>query len=500
MADKHLNSVNIVVDIGSSGIRAVAFTPQGKALVTIKRSYGTFYPFPGWAEQDPHDWENATLSCLTELVKKLPAHAKINGLSCTGQCPSYVPVDKMIHPLGNVLTYQDNRSIKESEYIVSLVGNEYIHRHSGHSVEPFFILPKLLWHKNQDHSLYAKIFQVLQPCDYIEYLLTGNLCTDHAYACGTLAYDMYTHGWNSELLRKLDIDGNIFPKKIVNSWDDVGIIKPDIAEKTGLPAGLHVIRGGPDSQCCSLGVAAIETDVLSNMSGTSTCLNRTILAANQDLRVGNYAHVIPDRWSAEVGLNTTGVSLKKIAKILFSDFDERLMYEQVNISVKNSPVGSNNLLYFPYLSNGERDNQNVKGGFYNFSMMTSKDDMMRAVLEGVAFAEKERADLLVNSEEKFSSMRISGGGASSDVWCQIKADVMDIPVIAIKDVDAAELGASMIINVGTGLTPGFAEAIRECNLDYDEFTPNSNNASMYAEKYLNFLAFEKAQSPSSGES
>jgi sugar (pentulose or hexulose) kinase len=489
-----LDTVNIVIDIGSSGIRAVAFTISGRALASAKRNYETYYPHPGWAEQNPHDWEDGTLQSLAELVTKLPRGTNVNALSFTGQCPSYVPVDRDLRPLGNVLTYQDNRSILEAEDLAALVGVDYIHDHSGHSIEPFFILPKVLWHRREMPELFARLHKVLQPSDYLEYFLTGNVTTDPSYACGTLAYDRYTRGWNGDLLGRLGMDASLFPERIVNSWDVVGTISNDVADRTGLPRGLRVVRGGPDSQCCSLGVAAIETDVLSNMSGTSTCLNRTMMEIIPDLRVGNYMHVLPERWSAEVGLNTTGVSLKKVAGMLFPDLEENAMYAQVNACVDRSPAGSNGLLYFPYLSNGERDNQDVKGGFYNMSMMTSRDDMMRAVLEGVAFAEKERADLMMPAGEKFSSMRISGGGASSDRWCQIKSDVMGIPVLALKGVDAADLGAALLAVVGTGLAADFTAAIDACELHYDEFTPDPANASMYQEKYNNFLAFEKALS------
>jgi xylulokinase len=221
MMEEQFDSVNIVIDIGSSSIRVVAFSLTGKTVAAIRHDYETFYPSPGWAEQNPHDWENATLRSLSELMQSLPGNFHINGLSCTGQCPSYVPVDSEFRPLGNVLTYQDNRSTREAEYIASLVGNEYVHSHSGHSIEPFFILPKLLWHKNQNPELYKKIYKVLQPADYLEYFLTGNLFTDYSYACGTLVYDMNTRSWNDELLQKLGIAPNLFPDKIIHSWDEV---------------------------------------------------------------------------------------------------------------------------------------------------------------------------------------------------------------------------------------------------------------------------------------
>jgi sugar (pentulose or hexulose) kinase len=485
------DTVNIVIDIGSSGIRAVAFNIKGKALASARRSHETYYPHPGWAEQNPLAWQEGMLQSLTELVQTLPLGTEYNAISFTGQCPTYVPVDRQIVPLGNVLTYQDNRSEIEADELADLVGVEYIHDHSGHSIEPFFILPKVLWHKKRMPELYSRLGKVLQPVDYLEYLLTGNLYTDPAYSCGTLVYDRYTRGWNVELLSKLGLDVSLFPEQIVNSWDVVGTISNMIADRTGLPRGLRVVRGGPDSQCCALGVAAIETDVLSNMSGTSTCLNRTVKEILPDLRVGHYMHVIPERWSAEVGLNTTGVSLKKVAGMLFDGLKEREMYARVEESVAHSPAGSNGLLYFPYLSNGERDNQDVKGGFYNFSMMTSRDDMMRAVLEGVAFAEKERADLMLPDGEKFAAMRISGGGASSDRWCQIKADVMDVPVYALHDIDAADLGAALLATVGTGLVEDFLAAINMCDLHYSEFHPDPANVPLYKEAYERFLGFER---------
>ena len=388
-------SVNLVIDIGSSSLRVVAFSLTGQIIASEKLSYETFYPSLGWAEQNPNDWIDSTLRALTRLMRTLPKNTRVNGLSCTGQCPTMVLVDRNFHLLGNALTYQDNRSLKESLELVSDVGNNEVHFHSGHSIEPFFILPKLLWIKNNRGEIYNKIHKVIQPVDFIEHFLTGNLFTDGAYACSTLAYDFRTGNWNTKLLNRLELDPGLFPQEIINSWDMVGPIKDEIAELTGLPKGLPVIRGGPDSQCCSLGVAAIASDVLSNMSGTSTCLNRTITDPIDDLGVGNYVHVLPDKMSAEVGLNTTGLSLRKIADLLFPELDEISLNEQVKNSLSTSPMGSHNLFFFPYLSDGERDNQQVKGGFYNLNMMVTKADLIRSVLEGVAFAEQNCLVLLL---------------------------------------------------------------------------------------------------------
>lgn len=486
-----MESVNLVIDVGSSGIRALAFTAEGQRIASVKEEYETFYPHAGWAEQDPRDWERCAVNALAGLAKALAGRYAFGGMSFTGQCPTYVPVDKDLRPLGCALIYQDNRAEEESEALVRDFGNKYIHSRDGHSVQPFYILPKVLWHKNHMPELYKRLWKVLQPCDYLEAYLTGKLSTDYAYACGTLAYDRTTGGWNRPLLKALGLREDLFPDNILHSWDVSGTLRDEIADKTGLPRGLKTVRGGPDSQCCSLGVAATKPDILSNMSGTSTCLNGTVDEPVSDLRVGNYLHVIPGRWSTEVGLNTTGVSLNWVSGLLFPEQSEKERFTKIQEYVNRSPAGSNGLLYLPYLSNGERDNPWTKGTFYNLNLFSSREDIVRAAMEGVAFAEKERADLLASSGAGFSSMRISGGGASSGQWCQIKADVMNLPVYALRDVDAAELGAAMLASVGTGESADFSEAIERCSLHYDEYLPDAARVSLYREQYGRFLELEQ---------
>jgi len=247
--------------------------------------------------------------------------------------------------------------------------------------------------------------------------------------------------------------------------------------------------GAPDSQCCCLGVGAIVPEALSNMSGSSTCLNSTVTDPVADLRVTNYSHVVPGLWSAEVGLNTTGAALKWLTALLLPDLAPGQRYAAVGkMAARARPSG---VTFLPYLMDGERDSQAVKGGFHNLSMATTSADLLRAVLEGVAFAERRRIDLLIGAGCPLTTMFISGGGARLDLWNQIKADATGLPVQAVTDVDATELGAAMLAGIGVGVYKDASEAVSVCQRTAREFTPNKRHTLEYEERYRAFTDLER---------
>ena len=455
--------------------------------------YPTRYRHAGWAEQDPGRWWEACRRALASMASRVDRQRyAFAGLALTGQCPTYLPVDRHTQPLGCALTYQDNRAGEESAWLQDFFGNDFIHGFSGHSAQPFYILPKVLWHKHHDPQLYDMISKALQPSDYVTFLLTGELATNAAHAAGTLAFDLAHNRWNDEFIAAVGLKDNLFPGQILQSWDVVGALRPDVADECGLPRALPVVAGGPDSQCCCLGVGAIEPGILSNMSGTSTCLNSTVTAPVSDLRVGNYAHVLPSRWTTEVGLNTTGASLSWAAKRLFPDVSEKIRYQLVEKRLHASRPGARGLLFLPYLTGGERDNQRVKGGLYNVSMEHDDSDILRAVLEGVVFAERERIELLTEAGCHFESMRISGGGATFDLWNHIRAASTGLPVLAAQHVDAAELGAAILAGIGTGVYSDAADAVRRCHPQFTEFEPKKQLVARYEDLFQSFLKLERS--------
>ena len=378
-----MEKATISIDIGSSGIRCCAFDLHGRQIAAAGHSYRVWYSGDGGAEQEAGDWEKGLTEGLTELYAKIRSGWTVAGIAMTGQCPTYLPVKRDMTPAGRAYIYQDNRARAEAEELAERFGRRRIHDGSGNDAQAFFILPKILWQRKYRPEEFGKTVKALQPLDYVGYLLTGELATGKPNACGTLAFDRMAGGWNVTLLEELNLPSDFFPDRLMNSTEILGEVTAYMAEKTGIPKGTRVVYGGPDSQCCCYGTGAVEEDILSNMSGTSTCLNSIRREPNPDLRVANYLHVTPDGlWCEETGLNTTGASLKKVSGILFGREDA---YDQMTALLEDTDAGSRGLFYLPYLSEGERDDALIRGGFYHMTMASERGDFIRAVMEGVAF-------------------------------------------------------------------------------------------------------------------
>jgi len=482
----------ISLDIGSSGARASVFLSDGRLLAASRCAYPTSYPKQGWAEQDANRWAEASIKVLSAVAVRAKALSlDLRGLALTGTCPTYVPVDGSINTLGPALTYQDNRSGAEADELADRFGVDEIRAFAGNSPRAFYILPEILWHKRHDPALYDRLAKALQPSDFVIHRLTGELVTSTTHASGTLAFDIRRRRWNDEFVASAGLKAGLFPARVADPWDVVGTLLKSVARETGLPADLPVVMGAPDSQCCALGVGAVKQGALSNMSGTSTCLDCSVDAVVDDPAVGNWCDVTPGRWSVEVGLNTTGGALDWFARVALPD-KGRDRYLAIDKLVRSSRAGAGGVLFMPYLTGGERDSQRVKGGFHNLGIEHGKADMLRAVLEGVAFAERQRIELLTAAGCHIDDMRISGGGAKLDVWNQIKADVTGLPVMAVTKVDAAELGAAMLAGIGVGMFADAAAAVESCQTPAKLFTPRPARVLEYQDRYQAFRSCENA--------
>ena len=487
-----MEPVLLSLDIGTSGARASAFTQFGRLVTDVRVGYETDHPRPGWAEQSADDWRHAAHQALASLSRQLDNGYHLAGMAVTGHSPTYLPVDAGLQPLGPALTYQDNRAVAEAEELTQRYGEDAFHARYGHSPEAHFVLPKVMWHQRHDPALFERLHRVLQPTDFIVLWLTGELATSTSHACGTLAFDQTTGRWDEALLAAAGLKPGLFPLRVLNPWEVAGNLRGDVADSTGLPAGMPVVIGAPDSQACCLGVGATMPQILSNMSGSSTCLNSTVTAMVADVRVGNYMHAVPGRWTTEVGLNTTGESLTWLGNILLSHTPPQQRYEIVDEMAAKSPIGANGVVFLPYLSDGERDNHLIKGGFHNLSIGTDGADLVRAVMEGVAYAERKRIQILMDAGCPLQQMYISGGGARLDQWNQLKADVTGMPVRATVGVDAAELGTAMLAGIGAGLYDGTDDAVECCRTKVKEFTPDHSRALQYEEGFRSFVALERA--------
>lgn len=482
--------VILALDIGSGGARVTAYDVAGHLVASGHADYPTFYDHPAWSEQNPDDWWGAALAALQQVTAALGSRYTIRAIGLTGQSPTIAPFDAQLHPLRRALLYQDNRATEEAaEWTARLGGREAVHRRTGHDPAAFYIGPKLLWVRKHEPEVFARTAVWLQPRDFVVYQLTGQLATDWSHAGSTLLFDIATRTWATDLFETLDITPETLPPALA-PWSIVGEVAPSVAYAAGLPANVPVVIGGADSQCCTVGAGVLESSTLSDMAGTSTCLNAPVAAPLQDLNIANYCHVVPDQWCTELGLNASGAAFEWLTGILTGATDDAA-FAACEALAGQSPPGARGLLFLPYLADGERFDPTLRGGFYGVSLRHGRGDLARVVLEGVAFAIRQHLETMAVAGAPVRAIHVSGGGARSALWNQIKADVAGVPVISVAS-DATSLGVALVAGAATGVFASLGEGVARSVRIRQRHEPDPATSALYDERYARFLEIARA--------
>jgi len=487
--DRAWTDVLVAIDVGTSGARAAAFDLEGVRRLEVRRSYPTRSPRPGWAEQDPRAWRAASIAALGELVRALGARRRVHAIGLTGQCPTICLVDARGRAVGPGLIYRDNRAEAEAAAIRERFGDEWIHDRTGHLPAAFHIAPKLQWIRDHEPERFRSAALALQPRDLVAQALTGQAATDGTHAAATLAYDLRQGVWDPALLSGLGLPHELFPP-IRGSWERVGTLVPAVAARVGLPPSTPVVLGGADSQACALGAGVVAPGPVSEMAGTSTCLNAAVPQPLSELLVTHYPHVVAGPFTTETGINTTGAAVAWVADRLYAGRRARAGsadYELLDREAAGVPPGADGLLALPVFGDGERTDSDLRAAFTGLSLRHGRAAMARAMLEGVAFTIRGQLALLDAGGAPVTELRVSGGDARLSTWNRIKADVLGIPVVTVPG-DAAVTGVAMLAGLGAGVYRDVDEAIRRCVRWEAVIEPDAGARAPYAEGYARFRA------------
>ncbi len=477
----------VAVDVGTSGARAAAFDLDGERFLEVRRSFATSAPRPGWAEQSAADWRTASLASLAELVRRLGPRRKVHAISLTGQCPSVVLVDRRGRPVGPGLTYRDNRAAAEARWMRRRVGDAAIHARTGHRAAAFHVAPKLLWLRRYQPELWALASLALQPRDLIVMALTGEAVTDGTHAAATLVHDLRARRWDPELLGAFELPPSLFPR-LGRSDEVVGALRPAIARRLRLPATTPVILGGADSQTCAFGAGVVEAGPVSEMAGSSTCLNAAVSEPIGHLDVTHYPHVVGPGFTTETGINTTGSVVAWVADRLYGGRGGRSAlrdWQRLDQEAGAMPPGADGLLLLPVLADGERTDPALRGALTGLSLRHGRAAIARAALEGVAFAIRAQLDLLRAGGAPVLELRVSGGDTRITAWNRIKADVTGVPVSVVPG-DAAVTGVAMLAGLGAGIYRDPPEAIDRCVRRSEPVLPDPGAVRRYDDAYASW--------------
>lgn len=461
--DGRFDDVLVAIDVGTSGARAAAFDLEGRRRLEVRRPYPTAQPRPGWAEQSALAWRSSSLGALAELVRGLGPGRRIHAIGLTGQCPTVALLDRAGRPVGPGLIYRDNRATAEAEAIRERYGDRAIHRRTGHLPSAFHVAPKLLWLRRHEPDAWSRAVLALQPRDVVVLALTGEAVTEGTHAAATLVLDLRSGRWDETLIEELGLPVGMFPR-VGRSDEVVGTLRPSIAARLGLPAATPVVLGSADSQACAFGAGVVGPGPVSEMAGSSTCLNAALPEPLDVLLVTHYPYVVPGLYSTETGINTTGTAVAWFADRLYGGRRGRASgddFERLDAEAAAVPAGSDGVLVVPVLADGDRADPDLRGAITGLSLRHDRTTLARAVLEGVAYTMRAQLELLAEGGAPMDELRVSGGDTRLGTWNRIKADVLGVPVRTIPG-DAAVTGVAMLAGMGAGLYRDRDDAVARC--------------------------------------
>lgn len=451
----------VAVDVGTTGARAAAIDLSGRLVAEARRPYRTRAPQPGWAEQDAADWAGHAVSALAGLARRLPRPARVAGIGLTGQCPTVAPIGGDGRPVGPGMLYRDNRAVREAAEMRDRIGAEAMHARTGHVAAAFHIGPKVLWLRSHRRDVYDATRHFLQPRDVVLHRLTGRMATDETHAAATLFFDLEARRWADDLFASFDVDPARFPEAIA-PWETAADLPATAAAEVGLPAGTPVVIGAADSQCVAFGAGVTDPGPVSEMAGSSSCLNSAVERPLAALGVTHYGHVVPGRFTTELGLNTTGAAVDWAVRRLGYRGHAALGADAERFARRLARWRGDPRdaapLFLPYLGDGERDDPALRGAFLGLSLRHDRPALAYAVLEGIAFGVGSVLEELEAAGSPVDELRVSGGGGRLAVLSQLKADVLGRPVLALRS-DAAAIGTALLSGAAAGLAQEAAAAV-----------------------------------------
>ncbi len=475
----------ISYDLGTGGLKAGLYGIDGVAVGFEFYPYQTYYPEPDWHEQHPLDWWQAVCVTTKKLLQTSGIDpSNIAAAAASGQSLVAAPIDHQGELLlDSIPIWSDRRSKVEVAAFFSRVDYEKWYMTTGNGDPPeIYTVFKLMWLKKHHPDIFAKTTAVLGSKDYINYRLTGQITTDYSYASGSGVFDLENWRYNESLIHAAGLPRSLFtdPK---DSYALVGTVTAEAAGMCGLCEGTKVICGGVDNSCMALGTTGIGNGRVYTSLGSSAWIavsaDKPILDAKKLPFI--FAHV-------EKGYYTTGVSIfaaantYRWARDIFCTDISGDTYKQMDELAALSPVGANGVMFNPSLAGGssQEPSEALQGAFFGLKLSNNRGDILRAVLEGVALSLSCCLAVLDPLIESNDTMIICGGGAKSDLWMQIFADIYNKKIVVVNvDQDAASLGAAAIAARGAGFWQDYSP-LDDLFSVRKSFEPIAENRDRYA--------------------
>jgi xylulokinase len=473
------------IDFGTGGCKITVLDEAGLVVGSAFTEYSTYYPHPGWSEQNPDDWiaalRRTVKCCLDECADNGRGLA---GLAITASTHNAVLVDGDNRVIRPCVMWTDQRSGQQVAWLGEKYG-ECIFSIGMQWPSPTWTLPQLLWIKENEPANYRRIARIFFVKDYVRAALTGDWCTDHIDAQGSLLYDARNRAWSARLCDIIGLPTAVLPP-VFRSREIVGKVSKKGSEISGLPAGLPVVAGCSDTASEDFGAGAVEPGQMIIKLATAGNINLVTHEAKPHRKAFTYPHVVEGLWYTALATNSCAASFRWLRDSFFAhekaacEADGSSIYRLMDDLARDVPAGAQGLMYHPYLL-GERCpyyDPKLRASFLGISMGHGKKHFVRAVLEGVAFSLKDCFQITNEMDTEVAEARLIGGGAKSSLWCQIVCDVLGVPVLRPRN-DDSSFGGALLAGVGVGVFDSEIAAVKNAVKIEKELVPNEADHLRY---------------------
>jgi len=506
------------IDVGTGGTRAVVVDEAGRVVASATAEHAPFAsPQTGWAEQDPRDWWRAT----AEAVRGALARAEVSAeeVACvgfSGQMHGAVLLDGEGSVLRPALIWCDQRTDAQCRSITERVGAARLIELTSNPALTNFTLTKMLWVREHEPGLWARVRTVLLPKDYARFRLTGERATDVADASGTLLFDVSGRRWSDAMLDAAEMDRACLPD-VFESTEITGRVSAEGSAATSLREGTPVVAGAGDQAAGAVGMGIVRPGAVSATIGTSGVVFAATdrPALDRGGRVHTFCHAVPGRWHVMGVTQAAGLSLRWFRDrfgvsegasraegggaahregLDAARSEGRDPYDLLCEEASGAPPGSDGVLWAPYLM-GERTphlDPHARAALVGLAASHTRAHVVRAILEGVAFSLRDTLTIFDEMSVPVETIRLGGGGARSRLWRQIQADVYGRAVEVLAAEEGAAYGAALLAGVGVGVWPSVDEACAQSVRVAARVEPDADASALMNTRYASFRALYPA--------
>ena len=484
------------IDIGTGGSRALLVEERGGVRAGVTAPHEDMrMERPLWAEQRPENWWDAAVAAIRGALARAGVSGKqVKGIGLSGQMHGLVILDDGNQVIRPSLIWCDQRSQPQVDAIEEKLGRAKILEYIANPVLTGFTLPKLMWVRDHEPRNFERVRHMLLPKDYVRFRLTGEFASEVSDASGTAVFDVVKRRWSFEMMDALGLDRSILPQ-CYESSDVTGHVTAEVASLTGLAAGTPVVGGGGDQAASAVGNGIVEEGIVSCTLGTSGVVfaHMEKVAYDPAGRVHTFCHAVRDKWHVMGVTQGAGLSLQWFRNQL----EPGAAYDALMAEAARSPVGAQGLFWLPYLM-GERTphlDAAARGGWIGLTASHTRADLVRALVEGVSYSQRDCLDIVASLGVPVNSVRASGGGAKSPFWRQLLASILNRRVVTLETQEGSAYGAALLALAGTGEYASVPEVCRAAIRETDSVPPCAPDAAFYEKAHGIYGALYPALRP-----